>query len=66
MATPCWSSCVATPADRPGAGVRQTLGVDIPRARFERLVSDALDTIPEEFERSMENVAVIVEDWPSA
>jgi predicted Zn-dependent protease with MMP-like domain len=40
--------------------------VEVPRARFERMVADALDSIPEEFARQMENVAVIVEDWPSA
>jgi predicted Zn-dependent protease with MMP-like domain len=39
--------------------------MEIPLARFERLVADALDAIPEELARSMENVAVIVEDWPS-
>jgi predicted Zn-dependent protease with MMP-like domain len=39
--------------------------MEVSRARFERLVADALDTIPEELARSMENVAVIVEDWPT-
>jgi predicted Zn-dependent protease with MMP-like domain len=46
--------------------VDETGVVDVPRARFERLVADALDSIPEEFARQMENVAVIVEDWPRA
>ena len=39
--------------------------VDVSRERFEQLVADALDGIPEELGRQMENVAVIVEDWPS-
>jgi predicted Zn-dependent protease with MMP-like domain len=32
---------------------------------FEQLVADALDQIPEELGRLMENVVVMVEDWPS-
>ena len=39
--------------------------VDVTRERFEQLVADVLDGIPEELGRHMENVAVIVEDWPS-
>ncbi len=35
------------------------------RARFEQLVADALDGIPESLGRLMDNVAVIVEDWPA-
>jgi predicted Zn-dependent protease with MMP-like domain len=35
------------------------------RAEFERLVVDALDTIPAEFARRLENVAIVVEDEPS-
>ena len=34
-------------------------------ADFERLVADALDRIPEDLGRLMDNVAVFVEDWPS-
>jgi len=34
------------------------------RARFEQLVADALDELPEEFARRLENVAVVVEDEP--
>ena len=37
----------------------------VSRARFEDLVADALDEVPEELAVEMENVAVIVEDWPS-
>jgi predicted Zn-dependent protease with MMP-like domain len=35
------------------------------RKTFEQLVADALDGIPEALGRYMENVAVIVEDWPT-
>jgi len=36
--------------------------VEVTRERFEELVADALDAIPEELGRLMENVAVFVED----
>jgi predicted Zn-dependent protease with MMP-like domain len=36
--------------------------VDLGRAEFERLVDDALDSIPDEIARLIRNVAVIVED----
>ena len=32
---------------------------------FERLVWQALGTVPDEFRRHLENVDIIVEDWPS-
>ena len=35
------------------------------RARFERLVADALETIPPSFRQAVRNVAVIVEDAPA-
>lgn len=35
------------------------------RQGFEQLVADALDAIPESLGRLMDNVAVLVEDWPS-
>ena len=38
--------------------------VEMGRAEFERLVDDALDSIPEEIARLIRNVAVIVEDDP--
>ena len=38
--------------------------VDVPRERFEELVADALDGIPEELGEYMDNVAVFVEDVP--
>jgi predicted Zn-dependent protease with MMP-like domain len=45
---------------------RQTGRVDTDQADFERLVADALDLIPEALGRMMENVVVVVEDWPTA
>ena len=36
--------------------------IDVPRERFEELVADALDGIPEELGKYMDNVAVFVED----
>ena len=36
--------------------------VDVPADRFEELVADALDEIPEELWRLMDNVAVVVKD----
>lgn len=38
--------------------------IDIPRERFEELVADALDGIPEELGSYMDNVAVFVVDRP--
>jgi len=35
------------------------------RARFEQLVAEAIDTLPEDFRKRMDNVAIIVEDYPS-
>lgn len=43
----------------------QTVAVDVDPGRFEQLVADALDSIPEELGRVMENVAVFVEDRPT-
>jgi predicted Zn-dependent protease with MMP-like domain len=36
--------------------------VDVPRARFEELVADALDEIPDELLQMMDNVAVVVRE----
>jgi len=38
---------------------------DMTRARFRRLVAEALDSLPQEFLARMDNVAVIVEDVPA-
>ena len=35
------------------------------RERFERLVGRVVDSLPEEFQERLENVDVVVEDWPS-
>ncbi len=40
--------------------------IDVDRDRFEELVSEALDTIPDELSSRIENVAVVVQDWPTA
>ena len=37
----------------------------VSRERFEDLVADALDSIPPDLAAHMENVAVMVEDWPT-
>jgi predicted Zn-dependent protease with MMP-like domain len=42
--------------------VRQHDGVEMSVARFEELVGDALDTVPPELARLMNNVVVLVED----
>lgn len=39
--------------------------VEVSRSEFERMVGDALDEIPDALARELENVAVMVEDWPS-
>lgn len=38
----------------------------VPIEQFERLVADALDSIPPELGEAMDNVAVVVEEWPTA
>jgi predicted Zn-dependent protease with MMP-like domain len=40
--------------------------VEVDEERFEQLVADALDAIPESLGREMDNVAVSVADWPSS
>lgn len=39
--------------------------IDVDRDRFEELVSEALDTIPDELATHIDNVAVVVQDWPA-
>ncbi|HEU4402322.1 MAG TPA: metallopeptidase family protein [Candidatus Polarisedimenticolia bacterium] len=36
------------------------------RARFEQLVAEAIDSLPEDFKERLDNVAVVVEDLPEA
>jgi predicted Zn-dependent protease with MMP-like domain len=33
---------------------------------FERIVAQAVDRLPEEFRQKLDNVEVVVEDWPDA
>ncbi len=40
--------------------------VEVSEERFEAMVADALDEIPEELASKFENVAVMVQDWPTA
>ena len=40
------------------------MAVDLSREDFEELVAEALDSIPPELAGYMENVVVVVEDWP--
>jgi predicted Zn-dependent protease with MMP-like domain len=35
------------------------------RARFEQLVAEAIEGLPEEFQDRLENIDVTVEEWPS-
>jgi len=35
------------------------------RERFEELVARAVDSLPEEFRSKLENIDVVVEDWPT-
>ncbi len=35
------------------------------RARFRELVAQAIDSLPEEFRGKLENIDVVVADWPS-
>ena len=36
------------------------------RDEFERLVAEALDALPENFREKLDNVEVVIEDWPDA
>lgn len=37
----------------------------LPHVEFEEMVIEAIETLPEFFRLKMENVAVLVKDWPS-
>ena len=39
--------------------------MEISEERFEDMVADALESIPAELTQQLENVAVIVQDWPT-
>ena len=45
--------------------MRGTVARVVSEAQFERMVADALDEIPPDLGREMENVAVVVEEWPT-
>jgi predicted Zn-dependent protease with MMP-like domain len=37
---------------------------ELPRDEFEQVVSDAVESLPEEFKAKLDNVFVVVEDYP--
>lgn len=39
--------------------------MNMTREEFEKLVAEALDSLPPEFARKLDNVAVVVEPWPT-
>jgi predicted Zn-dependent protease with MMP-like domain len=41
------------------------MSVQVSRAAFDEMVAAALDSIPDELGDAMDNVAVLVEDWPT-
>jgi predicted Zn-dependent protease with MMP-like domain len=41
------------------------MAVHVSRERFEELVADALDALPEPFASHLDNVEIVVEDWPA-
>jgi predicted Zn-dependent protease with MMP-like domain len=41
------------------------MGFVVSRARFEEMVAAALDSIPAELAAEMDNVVVVVEEWPT-
>lgn len=38
----------------------------LPPERFEELIAEAVDNLPEAFRAKLDNVEVVVEDWPDA
>ncbi len=49
------------PAGRPAAFVEETA---VKRAEFDALVKQALDRVPHRFREALDNVEIVVEDWP--
>jgi predicted Zn-dependent protease with MMP-like domain len=37
----------------------------VERERFQELVVEALESLPEQFRERLENIAVVIEDWPN-
>ena len=65
------SSPLSVAGPNPGVGARGRVSdnggvLEMTREEFEELVAQALDRIPEELTRLMDNVAVFVEDEPPA
>ncbi len=48
----------------PTAGGGAGVSVELSEAEFEAAVSDALDQVPQELAELMDNVVVLVEEWP--
>ncbi|MFI5041665.1 MAG: metallopeptidase family protein [Acidimicrobiales bacterium] len=40
--------------------------IDVSPERFDGLVADAVDSLPEQFASHMDNVVIVVEAWPDA
>jgi predicted Zn-dependent protease with MMP-like domain len=40
--------------------------IEVSPERFESLVADAIDSLPEALASRMDNVVIVVEDWPNA
>lgn len=40
-------------------------GVSMEREQFEQLVAEAIESLPPEFLESLENIDVVVQDWPT-
>jgi predicted Zn-dependent protease with MMP-like domain len=38
--------------------------MNLPRQQFEALVLTELEALPEAFQEALENIAIVVEDWP--
>jgi len=51
-----------TDSERKSCTCESGVVIDVSEERFEQLVSDALDSLPAEFARRVENVAVVIED----
>jgi predicted Zn-dependent protease with MMP-like domain len=45
---------------------RKVTQVHVSEERFESMVADVLDSIPDELASQLENVAVMVQDWPTS
>ena len=45
--------------------VHQVGNKAVDRERFQELVAEAVENLPQEFQQRLENIAVVVEDWPN-